>query len=144
MVRRHSAEASEEFYKLIKKWIAIEKATITLSGRLLEKTENPIISCLIDTIKRDSQKHQEVLELIIETLEGTTVFTHEDMSVLTEFIEKHASIEQEAVDIAGQTLEKVRTPFARFLLEYLYEDEKKHDFIMDNLTKLKAKAMIPT
>ncbi len=144
MARRHSAETSEEFHKLIKKWISIEKATITLSGRLLEKSENPILSCIIDAIRRDSEKHQEVLKLITESLEGTTYFTHEDMSVLTEFIEKHATIEQDAVNIAAQTLDKVRTPFAKFLLEYLYEDEKKHDLIMDNLTKLKATVMTPS
>ncbi len=144
MVRRHSAERSEEFRNLIKKWIAIEKATISLSDRLLEKTENPFISCIIDTINRDSRKHQEVLELIAESLEGTVTFTHEDMSVLTEFVEKHAKIEQDAVDIAALTLEKVRTPFAKFLLEYLHEDEKKHDLIMNNLTKLRAKSMTPS
>ena len=144
MARRHSAESSEEFNTLMKKWIAIEKATITLSGRLLEKVENPIISCIIDTIKRDSQKHREVLELILECLDGTMTFTHEDMSVVTEFVHKHTGIEQEAVDIAALTLKKVRTPFVKFLLEYLYEDEKKHDLIMSNLAKLKATAMTPS
>ena len=144
MTRRHSAESSEEFRNLIKKWIAIEDGTIEFSGRLLEKSKNPIISCVIDTIRRDSQKHREVLELIVESLEGTTLFTHEDLSIVTEFIDKHAKVEQEAVDIAALVLGKVRTPFVKFLLEYLHEDEKKHDLIMDNLTKLRATVMTPS
>ena len=77
-------------------------------------------------------------------MEGTVVLTHDDMAVLGQFIEKHTQIEKDAVEIAAMTLEKVRTPIAKFLLEYLYEDEKKHDFIMDNLEKLKGTAMLPS
>ena len=144
MTRRYSAETNEEFLKLLKKWIAIEKATIKLTENLLPKVENPILTCLIDTIKRDSEKHHQILDLVLEGMEGTITLRHEDMAVLGEFIEKHTQIEQDAVNIAGQTLKSVRTPIAKFLLEYLYEDEKKHDFIMDNLAKLKGTAMIPT
>ena len=144
MTRRYSAETNEEFLKLLSKWIAIEKATIKMTDNLLPKVDNPIITCLIDTIKCDSQKHQQILNMVLEGMEGTITLTHDDMALLGEFIEKHTQIEQDAVEIAGQTLKKVRTPIAKFLLEYLYEDEKKHDFIMDNLSKLKGTAMIPS
>ncbi len=108
------------------------------------KVENPILTCVIDTIKRDSEKHQEILELVLEGMEGTVTLTPDDMIILSTFIEKHTQIEKDAVSIAEQTLKKVRTPIARFLLEYLNEDEKKHDLIMDHLDRLKGTALIPT
>lgn len=144
MTRRYSAETNEDFLKLLNRWIAIEKATIKMTDNLLPKVENPILTCLIDTIKRDSEKHQQILNMVLEGMEGTVTLTHDDMAILGEFIEKHTQIEQDAVNIAGQTIKKVRTPIAKFLLEYLYEDEKKHDFIMDNLSKLKGTAMLPS
>lgn len=144
MTKRYSAETNEDFLNLLRKWIAIEKATIKMTDNLLPRVENPILTCLIDTIKRDSEKHQQILDMVLEGMEGTVVLTHDDMAILCEFLEKHIQIEKDAVDIAGQTLKKVRTPIAKFLLEYLYEDEKKHDFIMDNLAKLKGTAMLPS
>ena len=144
MARRQSAETNEAFLKRLKKWIGIERATIKMAQPLLDKAENPILSCIIDTIKKDSEKHKLVLEMILEGMEGTVVLTHEDMGIMSEFIDKHSQIEKDAVDIAEQTLEAVRTPIAKFLLEYLLADEKKHDLIMDNLAKLKGTAMLPT
>ena len=144
MSKRYSAETDENFLKLLKKWVKIEKATINMTGSLLKKADNRIVQVLIDTIHRDSQKHQMILELILEGLEGTITLTPDDMGVLGEFLQKHTAIEQESVDIAAQSLKKVRTPIAKFLLEYLHKDEQKHDFIMENLDKLKGTAMIPT
>ncbi len=144
MTRRYSAETNEDFLHILKKWVKIEDATISMSGSLLKKVENPVISCIIDTVKKDSQKHKEVLNMILEGLEGTLTLTPHDMATLSEFIDKHTQIEKDAVDIANMALTKVRTPIAKFLLTYLCEDEKKHDLIMENLNTIKAQAMNPS
>ena len=144
MTKRYSAETDENFLKLLKKWVKIEQATIRMTEGLLKKVDSQVVKVLIDTIHRDSQKHQMILELILEGLEGTVTLTPDDMGILGEFLQKHTAIEQESVDIAEQSLKKVRTPIAKFLLEYLHKDEQKHDFIMESLDKLKGTAMIPT
>ncbi len=138
-----SAESNEDFLNLLKKWRGIERSTINMTDKTMMKIDNPLILALMDTIKRDSEKHKEILGLIIDGLEGTTVITHEDMGALTHFIEKHAEIEKNSVEIAEQALSKVRTALPKFLLTYLLTDEKKHDMIMDGLAELKAKIMTP-
>ncbi len=136
-----SAESNDDFLNLLKKWRGIERATINLTDKAMMKVDNPLILALMDTIKKDSQKHKEILGLIIDGLEGTTVITHADMGVLAEFIERHAEVEKNSVEIAEQALSKVRTELPKFLLTYLLTDEKKHDMIMDGLSDLKAKIM---
>ena len=42
MTRRHSAETNEDFLKLLKKWVAIEKATIKMTDNLLPSDYIPI------------------------------------------------------------------------------------------------------
>lgn len=142
MVKK-SAESNEDFLKLLKKWRGIERSTINLTEKTMMKVDNPLILALIDTIKRDSEKHKEILGLLIDGLEGTTVITHEDMAVVNDFIGQHAAVEKDSVEIAEQALNYVRMPLPKFLLNYLLTDEKKHDMLMDGLEELKAKIMTP-
>ncbi len=143
MARPKSAESNEDFLKLLKKWRGIERSTISLTNKTLMKVDNPIVTALIDTIKQDSEKHKEILGLIIDGLEGTTVLTQEDMGILAQFIENHAKVEKDSVEIAEQALKRVRTALPKFLLNYLLTDEKKHDMLMDGLADIKAKIMQP-
>jgi rubrerythrin len=136
---KKAAETSEEFAKSIRKWLGIERATISITKKMLQKVENPIVAALMDTIMRDSEKHKEILNLILEGLDGVTVLNREDMGLLAEYIEKHAETEKTIVEMAEQTLKNVRNPIPKFLLEYLLVDEKKHDMIMDGLSVIRQK-----
>jgi rubrerythrin len=136
---KKAAETSEEFAKSIKKWLGIERATISITKKMLQKVENPIVAAMMDTILRDSEKHKEILSLILEGLESVTVMTREDMGLLAEYIEKHAETEKTIVEMAEQVVKNVRTPIPKFLLEYLLVDEKKHDMIMDGLSVIRSK-----
>jgi len=138
-----SAEANEDFLTMLKRWRGIERATINTTNKAMMKIDNPLILALMDTIKRDSEKHKEILGLIIDGLEGTTVISHEDMGALNKFIEQHAQVEKDMVAMGEESLKRVRTALPKFLLNYLLNDEKKHDFIMDGLAELKAKIMTP-
>ena len=91
---KKSAETSEEFSKSIRKWLGIERATISITKKMVQKVENPIVAAMMDTILRDSEKHKEILGLILEGLEGVTILTREDMGLLSEYIEKHAETEK--------------------------------------------------
>jgi len=141
MARTKSAESSEQFLKMLKKWRGIERATINISAKTLMKVDNPLLLALIDTIKKDSEKHKEILGLIIDGLEGTTILSNQDMGILSEFIENHAQTEKDSVELAENAIKNVRGALPKFLLNYLLVDEKKHDMLMDGLAEIKAKIM---
>jgi len=141
MTKQHSAEKGEPFVKLVNKWIGIEDATIIMAGATLKKMENPVLRTIVDTIQRDSEKHREVLQLLLQQVEGTFVLTPDDMAALHEFIEKHEGIEKGAIELAELTLKSTTNEVAKFLLSYILEDEKKHDLLIDGLNKLKSRSM---
>ena len=45
--------------KLLQDWIVIEDKTIETADDLMGKTNNPMVSAIIDLLKCDSQKAQE-------------------------------------------------------------------------------------
>ena len=101
MTKQKSVEKSEQFVKLINKWIGIEDATIIMAGATLKKMDNDVLKTIVDTIKRDSEKHREVLQLLLKHLEGTFVMSPDDMAALHEFIEKHEGIEKGAIELVA-------------------------------------------
>lgn len=142
MSKAGSVEKNEEFVKLIEKWIKIEEATIVMSEASSKKVKNPILATLIDTIWRDSEKHKQVLGLVLQHLEGTIVFTPDDMADISAFIDKHEGIEKGAIELATLALKSASNEISKFLLTYILEDEKKHDLLIDGLNKLKVRSAV--
>ena len=127
----------ERFEELIKSWITIEEENIDAAADLMGQSKNPMVSAIIDLLKRDSEKHKHILKTIQQSLEHTVTFTTDDMKIVDTFITKHASIEKNAVETAEQALAMSSLPIPRLLLSSLLEDEKKHDAYMEELTVLK-------
>jgi len=126
------------FEELIKKWIILEENTIDSASDLINQSKNPIVKNIIDLIKLDSEKHKHILESIRLSLDHTVTFSTDDLIVVDSFVEKHASLEKNAIETAEQAIEMSSLPIPRFLLEQLLVDEKKHDSYMEELNELKT------
>ncbi len=133
-----SAESSEKFANLIKRWITVEENAISSTKELLGETDNPVLKTFIDLMKRDSEKHKDILEVIQQHLTTSYTFTTDDMSVINSFITKHDKIEKNAVELAEETVAACKLPLPKMLLKYLLDDEKKHDLLIDELNKVKV------
>jgi hypothetical protein len=131
-------ENRKKFEELLKKWIVIEDSTIDSANELIGQSKNPLTKTIIDLIKMDSEKHKHILETIRLSLESTVVMSPEDLMVIDTFVERHATIEKNAIETAEQAMEMGSLPIPKFLLSHLLEDEKSHDTYMEELTKLKA------
>jgi hypothetical protein len=130
-------ENRKQFQELIQKWIGIEDKTISVASDLMSQSSNPVLKTIIDLLKRDSEKHKNVLETINQSLEHTVSFSTDDMKIIDTFVTRHAEIEKNAVETAEQALKMSSLPIPRFLLENLLIDEKKHDAYMEELNELK-------
>ena len=125
--------------RLLQDWIVIEDKTIETADDLMGKTNNPMVSAIIDLLKCDSQKHKKILKAIQHSLEHAVTFTNDDMKVVDTFITNNAAMEKSAFETAQQVLEMSHLPLPRFLLENLLDDAKKHDAYMEELTELKMR-----
>lgn len=139
-------EIQEKVVANMKRWQKIENASVSSTGKIIEKTDNPIIRLIMEIIQRDSQMHYRVQEFIADSLESKTIsLTPEELVEVWEQIEAHIALEKETVRIAEESLAALKGKkmvVQEYLLNYLLIDENKHNAVLNTLETIK-KGMHP-
>jgi hypothetical protein len=130
----------------MRRWQKIENASVASTGRVIEQTDNPLIRLVMEIIQADSQMHHRVQEFIAASLETKPIsLTPEEMTAVWDGIEKHTELERQMVDYVEETIESIKGRkmlVQEYLLNYLRNDEKKHDALLSALEGIK-KGMYP-
>jgi len=141
-VRDLQAEIVDE----MKKWQKMEDASLASTGRIIERTTNPIIRLTMEIIQRDSQMHYDVERWVAESLENaTTSLAPEELRKIWVMIERHIELEQRMIGTVKKLLPSLkgkRMVVQEYLLNYLLEDETKHANLLKRLEGIK-KGMLP-
>jgi len=126
----------------MRKWQNIEDASVSSTGQIIEKTENPLIRLIMEIIQRDSQMHYHVQEFIADSIEHKAVsLTSDELAKVWDLIERHIDLEKKTVEIAEQTIASLKGQqgmiVQEYLLNYLLEDERKHNDLLGHLDNIK-------
>jgi hypothetical protein len=126
----------------MRKWQKIEDASVSSTGQMIEKTENPLLRLVMEIIQRDSQMHYRVQEFIADSIEHKAVsLTPDELVAIWGMIENHIALEKKTVEIAEQTIASLKGQqgmiVQQYLLNYLLEDERKHNDLLKNLEDIK-------
>lgn len=136
-----SKEVQEQIVSNMQRWQRMENATIASTGRVMEKTENPIVHIVMEIIQRDSQMHHRVQELIADSLTSKTITLNpEELEKVWDLIENHIKLERETIGMAEEALAALKGKqmvVQEYLIQYLLEDENKHNHILDALSVIK-------
>ena len=139
-------EIQEKIIDNMRRWQKIENASVASTGRVMEKTENPVVRMVMEIIQRDSQMHYRIQEMIADSLESKTVtLTPDELGDVWEMIEKHIELEKMTVELAHEAMEAIKNKkmvVQEYLIRYLLEDEEKHNTILEKLGIIK-KGMYP-
>ncbi len=140
-------EAQEKIVANMKKWQKIENSSVLSTGRIIERTDNPIVRLVMEIIQRDSQVHYRVQELIADSLTTkATALSTDEVAEVWDLIEEHINIEKQTVELAMSSLHAIEGRkgmlVQAYLLEYLLRDEQKHDALLETLKEVK-KGMYP-
>jgi hypothetical protein len=139
-------DLQQEIAGNMKRWQKIEDASIASTGRIIEKTDNPIVRLTMEIIQRDSQMHYLVQEWIADSLEKKAVaLTPDELNTIWDLVERHISLEKRMMEIVELTLSSLkgkRMVVQEYLLSYLLEDETKHNNLLAKLEAIK-KGMLP-
>jgi hypothetical protein len=135
-------EIQQQIVKNMRQWQKIENASVASTGNIIDVTDNPLIRLVMEIIQRDSQFHYRVQEMIADSLESkTVVLSTDDLAKVWEMIENHIKLEEKTVELAKSSLEALKGKkmlVQEYLLNYLLEDENKHNKILEHLEKVKA------
>ena len=139
-------KVQEEILATMQAWQKIENASVASTGRVIEKTENPIVRLVMEIIQRDSQMHYRIQEFIADSVSTKTVtLTPEELGDVWGMIEQHIELEKKTIALAQQSLNALKGSkmvVQEYLLHYLLEDENKHNNILKQLETIK-KGMYP-
>jgi hypothetical protein len=141
-------EVQDSIVGAMQRWQKVEDASVASTGRVIEKTNNPLIRLVMEIIQRDSQMHHRVQGMIADSLSVPTRTVKLDPDELAEvwsMIEKHIEIERRTVELAQEALATIQGKqmlVQEYLLRYLLLDEEKHNALLDQLEAVK-KGMYP-
>jgi len=137
-------ELQEKLVDNMKRWQKVENASVASTGKIIESTDNPIVRMIMEIIQRDSQFHYRVQEFIADSLTTKTVeFSVEELGDVWDMIEKHIQLEEKTMELAKEALDALKGKkmlVQEYLLNYLMEDEAKHNKILAHLEKIKKGA----
>jgi hypothetical protein len=135
-----------EIVDAMKKWQKVEDASLASTGRIIEKTTNPIIRLTMEIIQRDSQMHYNVERWVAESLQDATIsLTPEELTSVWTMIERHIELEHKMVDAVEKLLPSLKGKgmvVQEYLLNYLLEDETTHANLLKRLAGIK-RGMLP-
>ena len=139
-------ESQEKLVDNMKRWQKVENASVASTAQIIEKTENPLVRLVMEIIQRDSQMHYRVQDLIADSLSAKALsLTPDELADVWGMIEKHIEIEKKTVELAEEALAALKGKkmvVQEYLLQYLLEDENKHNHILESLATIK-KGMYP-
>ncbi len=132
-------ELQQQLIANLREWQKLENATITLIGGILEKTSNPVVSVVMESIQRDSQMHHRIQQLVIDSLESEVVGVDAaEVALIKEQLRSHLDMETETVRLAEENLAALSGQglvVQEFLMDFLHRDEQKHRDLLNALEK---------
>jgi hypothetical protein len=138
--RTSRKQIQEKLVSTMQTWQKIENASVASTGRVIEKTENPIVRLVMEIIQRDSQMHYRVQEMITDSMSKTVSLTPEELGEVWGMIEDHIKLEKKTIELAGSALASIKgsagMKVQAYLLEYLMEDEQKHNSMLEKLNSI--------
>ena len=129
----------KELVDTLQQWQGIERHAMNTTAEIMEGTRNPLIRIIMEIIRHDSLMHHRVQQFLVDTVtEANVALTREEIADVWEKIEEHDKIEKQTIKYAEELRDKAWTPIHKYMLDYLLEDEKKHDRLLGMLDALKS------
>jgi len=133
----------EKLVAAMKEWQEIESKAIDTTRSIADKSDNPLIKNIMVTINSDSARHRSVQQFIVDSLEKEYVEINiQDMENVWNMIEEHIELEKQMAAKVEEMLAALEGKKSflvqHYLLEYLREDERKHEIMLNNLGAIKT------
>jgi hypothetical protein len=128
-----------EMVDTLQKWQAIERGSMNMTAEIMEGTRNPLVRIVMEIIRHDSLMHHRVQQFLVDSVtEADVTITREELADIWTKIEEHDAVEKQTIELAEGLRDKAWSPIHKQMLDYLLEDEKKHDRLIGILNEIKA------
>jgi hypothetical protein len=141
MAKMSPEEMEQCLIRCLKEWQPLEDEAIKTATDVMARTRNPLISLIMEIIAHDSAMHRRVQQFIIDSIEKTPMsVTPQDLEDISDLIQKHIALERRTIDLAEKYKGIARLFPQRYLLNYLLQDERKHDLLLERFEEIRKEA----
>jgi hypothetical protein len=134
-------EIQQNIVDNMKRWQKIENQSVASTGKIKEKSDNPVVRIIMEIIQNDSQMHHRVQQMVADSLEKDTIkLTPEELGEVWEMIEQHIKLEKKTIEMAQESLKALKGKkmvVQEYLLNYLMIDEDKHNKVLEQMSIIK-------
>ncbi len=128
-----------EMVDTLHQWQAIERGSMNMTAEIMEGTRNPLVRIIMEIIRHDSLMHHRVQQFLVDSVtEQDVSLTREEVADIWSKIEEHDKVEKQTIELAEGLRDRAWSPVHKQMLDYLLEDEKKHDRLIGILNEIKA------
>jgi leucyl aminopeptidase (aminopeptidase T) len=132
-------DRKEDLERMVARWRERKETTRKSAEGLANKTESYFVQIVSNAVRRDAEKHEEILKAILDCLDCTVAVTPDELGELSDLLEAHLQIEKQTRELAELALKKHRHYITTYLLKYILEDEKKNFGLRDQLNEFKGR-----
>ena len=133
-------ELDEKLVSTMKIWQKIEDKSIESIGALKDTIKNPLLKQVFEIIQNDSIQHKRVQQFIVDCFEKQAVSLNpEELGKIWTTIEDHIKMERETIKLGAIAKESSTNFVAKYFINYLLTDERKHDEMLEQLENIKSK-----
>ena len=126
---------AENIAEVLLKMVKDEESAIAHLGKTILKVKNSVARLVLQTMLTDSLKHAYVLRMILSILRDP-IIGKEDMSSLIDAIKLHNEEEKSMMMCFENILKGLQDRRARFLVENIVTDEKRHHNVTGRMVEL--------
>jgi len=134
-------ETESELLGLLRDWQAKEKDSIAMARETQRRSRNAVVRLVMEIIAHDAVLHHRVEQFLLDSIEkSTTMAQPDEVDIVWSMIAQHNELEKSVLELA-QRAQKLPagTTMPDFLIDYLVEDERKHDALLERLEEIKIK-----
>jgi len=114
----------------MKDWQKTENRAVSITGQMIDKTENPMLRLVMEIIQRDSQMHHRIQQFLIDGIESRAYsLSTDELNLISSMVGKHKKVEDEmlcAVESLLSELKGKKMMVEEYFLNFLVADETKH------------------
>jgi hypothetical protein len=139
MAKTSGPERVEKMAKVLENWQRLERKAMDDAAAIIEESDNALVRMIMSIIRHDSLLHHRVQQFLLESItEADVPLTRDDLADIWERIEQHDRLEKKTIAMAEELRDQAWSPIHKQLFNYLLEDEKKHDRLLEQLRELKV------
>jgi hypothetical protein len=113
-----------------KDWQKTENRAVSITGQMIDKTENPMLRLVMEIIQRDSQMHHRIQQFLIDGIESRAYsLSPDELNLISSLVGKHKKVEDDmlcSVESLLSELKGKKMMVEEYFLNFLVVDETKH------------------